>query len=531
MQRNWTSILIFFAGFGLTGLTVVQLLWLKNAIEVKEQRFDNQVKEALIEIANGVQEFEYQPFVKDLIAKNSKTLGGDDIPDAQFESKMQRNPSGQQQLYVHIEDYLDTTISIDIEQGAADHWSPMGDDDITDVSTWSLNFDIGELPVSVMVDPYEFAQKFLAQKQAINELILKQMFSLQPITEVLDTAKLREIITETLLNKGIETNFDFGITEYTPNNFVFASTGASLNQLYKSDYVVNLFPRSMFESTKQLMLLFPDRQQYLLRAVWIPLSFSTIFLLLVIGSFALAFYIILRQKQLSAMKTEFINNMTHELKTPISTISLASQMLRDENISSSARNRLKYAGVIFDENKRLGNQVEKVLQMARMEKGEIKYNKMPINIHEIISLAINQFNIQIVESQGEIHSKLDAADPIIVADELHVTNLMNNLLDNALKYNDKEMPMIEVSTINRNHQLQIRVRDNGMGMRKEELKRIFDNFYRVNKGDIHNTKGFGIGLSYVKTIVEAHQGTIDVQSQLGNGTTFIIKLPLKTTQN
>lgn len=527
MNRGLITILTVLAVTGLTGLTVVQIIWLRNAIAVKEQRFDNSVREALYEIADRIQEFEYQPFVRDLIVKN--TRGGSNTGEAEIfiSSGEPQSPGGPQQLYVHLDDYFDTTIAI-ATANSPDDWT-QATDPSAEVSTWSLNFDIGELPVSVMVDPYEFAEKFLAQRRAVNELILKQLFSLQPITEVIDTGRLSEIISQTLESKGVRTKFNFGITEYTPNNFVYVSTGSSLAQLYSTGYTVDLFPRSVFESTKQLALVFPDRQAYLLRALWIPLGSSAVFLLLVIGTFALAIYIILRQKQLSEMKTDFINNMTHELKTPISTISLASQMLRDESISANASSRLKYAGVIYDENKRLGNQVDKVLQIARMEKGEIKYNMTPVDVHDLIAVILHQFSIQVDDAGGRLVSRLEAATHVIDADEMHLTNVLNNLLDNALKYNDKDEPLIEVATSNHQGMLTVEVRDNGMGMKKEELKRIFDKFYRVNKGDIHNTKGFGIGLSYVKTIVAAHKGSIDVQSQPGSGTVFTVHLPIKQT--
>ncbi|MCB0501646.1 MAG: HAMP domain-containing histidine kinase, partial [Bacteroidetes bacterium] len=338
---------------------------------------------------------------------------------------------------------------------------------------------------------------------------------------------LKNIINETLAKKSIHTEFEFGVTEYTLNNFVFVSSGAALEELYDTKYSVTLFKGNIYESAKQLMLTFPNRRQYMLNSLWLPLSFSTLFLLLVIGSFGLALYIILRQKQLSAMKMDFINNMTHELKTPISTISLASQMLKDEGIAAQSASRLKYAGMIYDENKRLANQVEKVLQMARMENGDIKYNKNPIDVHELLEIALNQFYIQVEDSGGELIQSLNAKESIIMADELHLTNVVNNLLDNALKYNDKEVPVIEVSTALDGDDILISVEDNGMGLKKDELNKIFDQFYRVNKGDVHDTKGFGIGLSYVKSIVQAHNGTITVQSQFSKGTTFTIRLPLK----
>ena len=521
VNRKWISILTVLSVFGLTGLTIVQLVWLKNAITVKEQRFDNSVREALFEISTRVQDFEFQPLIQDLIAKNAQKIGNQEPLKPSFQSMVHHQLPGMQRLYIHIDDYSDT-IEYSTTSSALN-----AESNFSNIQAPTMEISIDDLPVSVMVDPEEFMQKYIEQTKAINKLVLKQLFSMQPITEVLDTGKLREMIAETLERKGVETKFEFGITEYTLNNFVFASTGATLKELYNSSYVVNLFPQSMIESTKQLMLVFPKRRQYLLNSLWIPLGFSSLFMLLVITSFGLALYVILKQKQVSEMKTEFINNMTHELKTPISTISLASQMLRDEGIASVSANRMKYATVIFDENKRLGNQVERVLQMAKMEKGEITYNLAQVNFHDLVEVATSQFKIQIDDLDGKLIQNLNAKDTLLDADELHLTNVINNLLDNALKYNDKEHPEIEVSTINTSNSIRLKVRDNGMGMKKEELNKIFDKFYRVNKGDVHNTKGFGLGLSYVKTIVNVHNGTIDVKSEFGKGTTFILELPLK----
>lgn len=524
MKRKWISILTFLTVFGLTGLTIVQIIWLKNAITVKEQRFDNTVTQVMQEIATKVEHFEYQPFVKDLIASNTAQLQPVSASDA-YHGISTQHDFGDQKIFLHIEDGIDSTISVEIDFNKPTQW---GQDPTIDFGTGSsMGMDIGHLPISIMVDPTELAEKFLAQKKAINEMVWRQIFSLQPITEVLDTGKLQDIIKETLNRNGIYTPFEFGITEYTLNNFVYVSTGGSLEKLYDTKYVVNLFPGNVYHSQKQLMLSFPDRKQYLLKSLWLPLSFSSLFLLLVAGSFALALFIILKQKQLSNMKMDFINNMTHELKTPISTISLASQMLRDDSIASIPTSRLKYAGVIYDENKRLANQVEKVLQMARMEKGEIKYNMNPIDFHELIEIALSQFYIQVEDSNGTLDAVLEAENSIVTVDELHLTNVVNNLLDNALKYNDKEQPKIEVKTDSNDDFLILKVKDNGVGIRKDDLKKIFDQFYRVNKGDVHDTKGFGIGLSYVKSIIEAHKGTIDVQSKLGEGTQFTIQLPLQ----
>lgn len=521
MKRGWISILTFLAVFGLTGLTIVQLVWLKNAIAVNEQRFDNDIHDVLHEIAGKVETFEYDPYVKELIASNAFNI---DVDLPNFGDINQLKNLGPQNVYMYLQSSLDSTIAIDININGQNNW--IGDINYQADDQPDLAINRGRMPISIMVDPKELAEKYRSQKKAIHEMALRNIFSLQPITEVVDTANLRFIIQEALNKRGIFTDFEFGVTEYTLNNFVFVSSGASLEKLYDSKYSVSLFRGNIYESAKQLMLTFPNRRAYMVNSLMTPLFFSALFLLLVISSFGMAIYMILRQKELSAMKMDFINNMTHELKTPISTISLASQMLKDESIAAQTNSRMKYASMIYDENKRLANQVEKVLQMARMENGDIKYNKNPIDVHELISIAMNQFQIQVEESHGQLLQDFGAENAIASIDEMHFTNVINNLLDNALKYNDKEAPIIKVETKNINDKLQISIIDNGMGMKREELNKIFEQFYRVNKGDVHDTQGFGIGLSYVKKIVEAHKGTIAVQSTFQQGTTFIIKIPL-----
>jgi signal transduction histidine kinase len=224
------------------------------------------------------------------------------------------------------------------------------------------------------------------------------------------------------------------------------------------------------------------------------------------------------------MKTDFINNMTHELKTPIATISLASEMLKDPVISSIESSRLKYAGVIFEENKRLANHVEQVLQIARLEKGELQLNFNDTDLHEIIQNVIRQFDLICEEYEGEITSDLKASPSILKLDEMHFSNVIKNLLDNAFKYNDKK-PKIHISTQNIRDGIQILVKDNGIGLSKEDQHKVFEKFYRVQRGNVHDTKGFGLGLNYVKSIVEAHHGRVTIDSKLKEGTTFAISLP------
>ncbi|MEA3443242.1 MAG: HAMP domain-containing sensor histidine kinase, partial [Bacteroidota bacterium] len=251
---------------------------------------------------------------------------------------------------------------------------------------------------------------------------------------------------------------------------------------------------------------------------------SFILIITIIGLFAVSLIIIIRQKKLSEMKNDFINNMTHELKTPISTLSLAGQMLKDGNMDNNRQMVSHISNIIEDETKRLGYQVEKVLQVALFEKGKLKFDFVTVEINAILLKVKNSFDLHIQKKEGSIVLDLDKKSTLIKADEIHLTNVVFNLLDNAIKY-CSETPHIKLSTQALQNGVSIGVIDNGIGIAKEYQQKIFENFFRVSTGNIHNVKGFGLGLSYVKKIVDEHQGTIKVESKPGSGTTFTLFFP------
>ena len=263
--------------------------------------------------------------------------------------------------------------------------------------------------------------------------------------------------------------------------------------------------------------------------IWKQMSWMVIaavlFTTIIFCAFFLTVRALLRQKKLSEIKSDFINNMTHEFKTPLATISLAVDALKNEKVLSDRSKMDYFSGIIKDENKRMNKQVETILQAALLDKQQVQLNLKPLHAHDLISAALNNIKLPLEEKQGRMQISLDAENDIILADEVHFTNLVNNLLDNAVKYS-KENLLIKVSTQNVVNQLKIRVEDNGIGMSKETLHRIFEKFYRAHTGNIHNVKGFGLGLSYVKTIVKAHHGKIKAESTLGKGTCFFIDIPM-----
>jgi len=475
----FTAILLF---LGLFGIGIVQIFWLKGAIKSREQDFDQAVYESMNEITTQIEDLSYAP----IVAKMMQTRKIHQRADGEIIIEM----SGQDVPENYIKEEEEKPAPYPFYVSPQDEVSPM---------------------------EFDHLQEFMAQ----------QMTSLQPINEIVDTSKLKQIIENALKSHCIKTPVHYGITEFAPNNFVLLSKNAPLSELYRSSYSMELFRRSMFDNGKELRLLFPDRKKYLYASMSPMILSSAMFFIMVVVAFVLSFRIIFRQKKLSDMKTDFINNMTHELKTPIATISIASEMLKDSSISASEENRSKYAGIIFDENKRLYNHVEQVLQIARLEKGEMQLNLQDRDIHAIISATAARFKLILEETGGQIELHLNAENAIAKVDEMHFTNAINNLIDNAIKYNNRT-PLIKINTSNYHSGIQIELIDNGVGLSKEDQQKVFEKFYRVSKGNVHDTKGFGLGLSYVQSIVEHHHGKVWVESKLKEGSTFFIQLPFNT---
>jgi two-component system phosphate regulon sensor histidine kinase PhoR len=275
-----------------------------------------------------------------------------------------------------------------------------------------------------------------------------------------------------------------------------------------------------------LYIFFPEKSQYIIKQLWIPLASSILFIGVIIWCFIYAIRVIYRQKALSDIKNDFINNMTHEFKTPLATVSLAVEALQDPELSSQNRFRDRYLGIIKDENKRLVSQVENVLQAAALEKQDFKLKLEKVDISEILTESVDHFSLQIENRAGELNFENELEHPVLSADKFHLTHIFNNLLDNANKYSP-ENPKIHVKAWENEDQIYVSVTDQGIGMSKDAQRKIFDKFYRVPTGNVHDVKGFGLGLSYVKTMVQAHMGDIRVKSEIGKGSTFIINLPKK----
>ncbi len=288
-------------------------------------------------------------------------------------------------------------------------------------------------------------------------------------------------------------------------------------------------PGSNFENlTKEefLVVIVPHQKAIIFREIFWFIVGTILFTIIITTAFFLTIRALLRQKKLSEIKSDFINNMTHEFKTPLATISLAVDALKNEKVIADRDKTNYFTGIIKEENKRMNKQVETILQAALLDKQEVQLNLKKLSAHAMINSALNNIMLPLEEKNGKIEVSLDAAKDIILADEVHFTSLINNLLDNAIKYSKEDGLLIRLNTSNAGNMIRIRIEDNGIGMSKETLSRIFEKFYRAHTGNIHNVKGFGLGLSYVKTMVEAHKGSIKPESTLGKGSSFTILVPL-----
>jgi two-component system, OmpR family, phosphate regulon sensor histidine kinase PhoR len=282
------------------------------------------------------------------------------------------------------------------------------------------------------------------------------------------------------------------------------------------------------ELNEALIVVVPDVKKLALKSMKFRITTAIMFTLIIVAAFYLTVRTMLRQKKMGEIKNDFINNMTHEFKTPIATISLAVDAMKNEKVRHDNEKLTYFSNIIKEENQRMNRQVETILKASQLEKQEVELNLAPVHVHEIIKDVVDNFALQLEDKKGNIEVQLDAQTDLVEADEVHLSNLVNNLVDNALKYSKENTPpQVKLSTQSNGKNFIMRIEDNGIGMNRETLKRIFERFYRAHTGNIHNVKGFGLGLSYVKTMVEAHEGNIKADSTLGKGSTFVIDLPLK----
>jgi len=395
-----------------------------------------------------------------------------------------------------------------------------------------ISFNLNDESVIMDSIEREAERRMESKFNKLNTLMNKLTFQINDrnknLLERIPPRVLDSIIHKEFTGRSISLDYRYGIKQISKNNFEYTSGRTDTVQLIKSKYCVLLFPNDILKKNEQLIISFPNKYEFLFYSLWPLLTSAVVFSIVMVIGFIYVMRTVLTQKKLAEIKSDFINNMTHEFKTPIATISIANESLKNPKVYTSPEKMDYYTGVIRDENKRMLRQVEVMLQMAQLEKGELKLKYENLKIEEVAEEAINSSLLSVENKHGRIELNVSENIPAISGDRNHLINVISNLIDNSIKYAN-EAPQIVVSIRHTAEYVIIDVKDNGIGMTKEVQKRIFDTFYRATTGNLHDVKGFGLGLSYVRAIVEQHHGTISVESEINKGSTFTIQLPIKNT--
>lgn len=514
---NQKSPLIISVSFALAMLVLItfQVYWINNDFKVKEDVFRNKVDDALSITAVKIERIDPRG---NYVKKTTRTQG-----IAYGEPNVNNVKSNRIGISVKQEFSVDSNG----KQISRFTQKELTNDSLLNLNASTINF------------LNHFKNNESSLKSQANDLpssIVGNSFFDQTISEnyynglkqKVDTLLLDSILKKEFHKQKIYYNYQFYISslqEGSPHysdlkraDYIADSTGVDYHK-------INLAPNNSFVEPEYLIVFFPNQNRDVFKEMWPLLITSAIVVFILIFSFSYIVAHNLKQKKLSDIKNDFISNMTHEFKTPISTISLASEMLGDSSISQTPDKQHRYLKMIRDENKRLSVLVESILQTSILDKGEFKLKLSEVDVHEIINAAINNTQLLIDQRKGTVQTNLNAKKFVLQADRVHLTNIVFNLIDNAIKYS-KETPEIVITTYNTAEGIMIQVKDNGIGISRENQRKIFDKFYRVPTGNLHNVKGFGLGLSYVLAVVLKHKGTISVNSEVGKGSTFNVHFPI-----
>jgi two-component system phosphate regulon sensor histidine kinase PhoR len=491
----WVLVMIMALTFG--GLLYLQISYMDAMMKMRNEQFHEAVKRSLYRVSKSLELDEARRFLEEDIQRSQA------LYSAGFKPSDAMGSAGDSD-YVFEGVRRDTTVRT-----------------VTFPASGSRNNVSGTSKAMQDV----LMEQYLYQKGLLDEVVLSMLSTSdsRPIMERINVKRLNDYLKTDLQNNGLTLPYQFAIVDKA-GKIVYRTR--DFDPVRRDCYTQVLFPNDSASKLNYLKVSFPTQQSYIYMSVKFMIP-SFIFTVILLVTFLFTIVIAFRQKKVTEMRNDFINNMTHEFKTPISTISLAAQMLNDPAVAKNEVMFKHISGVINDETKRLRFQVEKVLQMSMFDRGRTSLKLKALDVNEIVVNVVNTFALKVEKVGGSIETDIDAVESDVMLDEMHFTNVIFNLLDNAVKYAKEGTPLkLVVRTRNVGDKLELTIQDNGIGIKKEDLKKIFEKFYRVHTGNLHNVKGFGLGLAYVMKIIKEHRGTIRAESEFGVGTKFIIQLPL-----
>ena len=510
----WTIAVIMGVSFLI--LLFLQLKYIQEMVDMKKEQFDESVNRSLYQASRNLELNETLRYLeKDVNETERKAFKKDSVgtrsghPDATVQQSHQYAAVGK-----------DGTIYTSFEL------KTISSNPATKPKGMILENDKGSISEASRSLQEIVKNRYVYQKALLDEVVVSILYSAsdKPLKERINFKLLDQDLKAELMNNGVNIGYHFTVSTQDGREVYRCPDYSDEGEEYT--YTQILFRNDPVSKMGVVKLHFPDMNSYIYSSIRFMIP-SVIFTVVLLITFIFTIVTIFRSKRLSEIKNDFINNMTHELKTPIASISLAAQMLNDPSVSKSEQMQKHLGGVIDDESKRLRFLVEKVLQMSMFDRKKAVFKKKELDLNEIVENAAHSFALRVEHTGGKIYVDIEAIDSTLYVDEVHFQNVIFNLMDNAVKYRKPEEPLfVTMKTWNDEHHLYLSINDTGLGMKKENLKKIFDKFYRVHTGNVHDVKGFGLGLAYVRKIVELHGGEIKVDSELGKGTTFTIKLPV-----
>jgi len=542
VKKNFSGILILMA-ISVFGIIIVQLLWMQKAISIKEEQFNQRVSEALDRAAHRIERNQNAYFISSMFSgfpqmqnpgqtNSSGYLSSSDSLVLEFKNFLNDNqgnvqvidPTRNGKVEKHNENGLqtitygfDTVIVTGNSTQRIKTYSSVTSSDKNGMPNTIQMHNEPEISSNEMKD-----QLATVMDQMLMEFNVRNL----PADQRLGYSVIAPTLAFEMKSIGIPLSFEYAITDFKDKLYDKLSSKGFEPKKMKSAYKTQLFPNEIMSRSDQLMVYFPEKRNFIFHSLTLLFSGSLLFTLIILITFYYTLRTILNQKRVSEIKTDFINNMTHEFKTPIATISLAADSISNPVIISNPEKITRLTTIIKEENRRMNRQVESVLQMALIDKKDFNIHKVETHVHPLIETAVKNISIQVEQKTGQIITDLSAENDLVKVDETHFVNVIYNLLDNANKYSIDTPPEIKISTFQTEGFLVIAVSDKGIGMDKETQERAFEKFFRYSTGNVHTVKGFGLGLSYAKAIVIAFKGDISVKSQKGSGSSFEIKLPL-----
>ncbi|OCB78608.1 sensor histidine kinase [Flavobacterium crassostreae] len=525
MNKFFFRLLVVLMSLSLIGIILVQVYWFNNSFKNNDEQFKFHVKQVIGNVADKLQKQEAYSFydkynrIKDSTGKTPKK---EDLTEFYY---VQRNTKTNKTIVysnsIISEDY-DITSSLFNKKFNNEKFKNFSSKRITEVYN-NHAVDKSNLQQNLLPDvTIEKSGNLDVLDKVQFEISYKDIAAAMPLEERVSKETLNKLIKKELEEYGVKTKFEFGIYS---NGIATNVKSTDFEYDKEATYSIPVYTDNEGNEKYKLLVSFPHKKKFLLSELISITILSIIFTLIIIVAYSSALNQLIRQRQISEIKTDFINNMTHEFKTPIATINLALDAIKNPKIIDDREKVLKYLQMIRDENKRMHAQVENVLRISKLEKKELDIDKESSDVVEVIHDAIEHVNLILEDRGGQITSHFNAARTTVLINEVHFTNVLVNILENAIKYSP-DIPEIEIYTENIKDMILIKVKDNGLGMSKTAQKRVFEKFYREHTGDLHNVKGHGLGLAYVKRIVEDHNGHVYVESEKGKGSTFIIKIPL-----